>query len=518
MRWLSRVVTVLTIVLVLLGVALLIRAKMPKRTVGTKFHTCAMFRDGTRLATGSPVMIAGVRIGEISNLTIENGFARIDMDLVDKVDVPVDSWVTKRAYSPFGDSYIEIIPSGGEEGASSGVKLRSGQCFTRVIEGSSTDTVLRTIARNMDPFQHGLERVHEVALDGRKWAKANIEDRALDVDKWIDEGHIDKPLDSANATLTGWADRSTRAAQAVSDAKPSVDKGLDRAQKFAAAAKHDIAEYTVRVKTALQNAREGMNAIDKPVDDFAEVLAAVNEGRGNDGKGQFGRFVNNPKLGNDIEEISGDIAEGTSNFSRFKSWLGLRIEWNIFTGAPRFFLTAEVRPRPDKFYLVELEKGPLGAYASDELHDAAGTLDWTRRQEIKDQIRFTAQFGKTFWNWFQVRGGIKESTFGFGADILMREGKLKFSTDLYGSFTRVPRLKLAAAIYVFRSIFLVAGVDDALNKPGYLSITTGNTAVPNQFETLRYGRDYFLGATLQFDDADLATLLRVYGAVLVGLL
>ena len=34
---------------------------------------------------------------------------------------------------------------------------------------------------------------------------------------------------------------------------------------------------------------------------------------------------------------------------------------------------------------------------------------------------------------------------------------------------------------------------------------------------MRYGRDYFLGATLQFTDADLASLARIYGALLLGL-
>ena len=74
------------------------------------------------------------------------------------------------------------------------------------------------------------------------------------------------------------------------------------------------------------------------------------------------------------------------------------------------------------------------------------------------------------------------------------------------------------AIAVFRSVFVVAGVDDALNAPGYLPIVVGNTPVPNDFEELRYGRDYFVGLTLRFDDADLSMLLRVYGALLLGLL
>jgi hypothetical protein len=102
--------------------------------------------------------------------------------------------------------------------------------------------------------------------------------------------------------------------------------------------------------------------------------------------------------------------------------------------------------------------------------------------------------------------------------MLMGQGRLKFSTDLFGGYSRTPRLKLAGALEVFRSVYLLAGVDDALNHPGYLNIEKGNTDVPIQFDEVRYGRDYFLGAQLQFNDADLAMLLRVYGALLVGLL
>jgi hypothetical protein len=83
---------------------------------------------------------------------------------------------------------------------------------------------------------------------------------------------------------------------------------------------------------------------------------------------------------------------------------------------------------------------------------------------------------------------------------------LKLSSDLYGAFDRAPRLKLAGALAVFRSIYILAGVDDALNDPGTLPIVTGNTPVPDVFREVHYGRDYFLGASLQFSDADFSTL------------
>ena len=515
-RPLSRVVTIVVIVLFVAGVVLLIRSKMPDTTVGQEFRVCVLFRDGTRLATGSPVMISGVRVGEVTNLSVDGQFARIDMTLRNRVDIPADSWVTKKAYSPFGDSYIEIIPTSAEQGAAPRVNIRSGECFTRVLEGSSTDTMLRSIARAMDPIDRGLERVHQVTLDGRKWAQGVLEDRILDVDKWIDEGHIDKPLDSANNTLAGWEERTTNARNAVHDAKPDVEKAFDRAEKGVANARKQIVEFRIAMQEGMKNAREGLNRMDKPVEELTEVMAAVNEGRGDDGKGQFGRLVNDPKLGDDLDDTTEGLREGMATFTRFKIWLGFRVEWNWFAAQPRFYLSAEIPARNDKFYLIELEKGPLGAYDFDTLTDSTGQTTWTRRQQITEGLRFTAQFGKRI-GFVRFRGGIKESTFGFGADVLMGS-RLKLSGDVFGGYQRTPRVKVAAALEVFRSLYVHAGVDDVLTQPGYIPIVKGNTDVPQQFETLRYGRDYFFGASLQFKDADLALLLRAWGAVVLGLI
>lgn len=498
--------------------ALWIRSRMPATRVGEAFTTCARFRDGSRIAVGSPVMIAGVRVGEVTRLSVEGGFARVDMRLRDDIKIPTDSWVTKKAYSPFGDSYIEIIPTGSEAGAPTAQRLASGQCLTRVLEGTSTDRLLRAIDDVMPRVVRGLDRVHEVSIHGRKWALGTLEDRIIDADRWLDEGHVERPLARADQALARLESGALAAAEAVAGARPNVDRQLDRVANGVAAARQKIAEVTADVRQGMANVRSGMDGIDQPVDDFAELVAAVNEGRGDDYKGTLGRLVNDPGLADTIEDATDTVREGTSSFSRFKSWLGLRTEWNVFSRQPRFFVTAEVRARTDKFYLVELERGPLGDVPDDAISDAIGVPEYYRHQVIRDGIRYTLQFGKTFGNWFQIRGGVKESTFGFGADMLLRQGRLKLSADMYGSYQYTPRVKLAGALAVFRSIYVIAGIDDVLNDPQYLSIQKGNTDVPIQFDRIRTGRDWFLGAELHFDDADLATLLRVYGALLVGLL
>jgi hypothetical protein len=319
------------------------------------------------------------------------------------------------------------------------------------------------------------------------------------------------------ATLESGA---TGAAKSVHDAAPKVGRTLDRVLNGIETGRQRMSGVKTDLHDGLQGARDSMNGVDHTIDDVAEIMAAIDEGRGSDYKGTLGRLVNDPTLGNQIEEATDALRDGAASFDKFRSYLGMRAEWDYYSRQGRIFLTAEIRAhqRSDRFYYIELERGPLGGYPADELTDAAGTSTYYRRMEIADKIRFSAQYGKNLTSWFQVRGGIKESAFGVGSDLLLNKGRLRLSADVYGGAFRTPRLKLAGAFEVFHSLYLLAGIDDALNSPRELSIIRGGGEQPTQFDEMRIGRDYFFGGMLSFTDADLAMLLRVYGALLVGLM
>jgi phospholipid/cholesterol/gamma-HCH transport system substrate-binding protein len=514
-RWLQRLTTAVVTIGVVLALVLLLRSKMPATQVGGKCTAWALFRDASRLAVGSPVKIAGVQVGEISHLTVSGAFARVEMDLQDGLDFPADAWITKRAESAFGDSYLEIIPTIAEGGAPSGRRFACGDQIVHVQEGSSTDSVLRSIARTMPKVDEALDTIHQFALDGRKWASGPLQDGIRGVDQWIAEGHIDKPVASAHDAMDGFERGTQRAADAVHGVDAAAT--LDRYNRGVLRARAQIKDFKAQLGSAMTSARDGMDRIDPTVHDIEDVVVAINEGSGEDWKGTLGNLLNKPDVANQIGDVTDGLAESSANLVKFHSWLGARFEWYLYTGIPRAYATAELRARNDKFYLLEFERGPLGEVPRDQIADVLNNPQYTRSQEIQDGIRFTLEFGKTFGH-VQLRGGVKESTPGVGADLLLRDGKLRLSSDVFGSFFPTPRLKLTAALEVFSGIYILGGVDDALNSPGYLRIEKGNTPVPTLFDRVRYGRDYFVGATLQFTDADLATLIRVYGALIVGLL
>ena len=144
---------------------------MPATHVGQGFRAWALFRDGSRLATGSPVMIAGVRVGEVTIARDRRRHgARRHEARRRRRRSRADSWITKKAESAFGDSYLEIIPTGGDEGAPTGAHAEVGRAHhprdRGLVDGYARCARSRRRCRRSTT---GLNAMHDVALTGRNW-------------------------------------------------------------------------------------------------------------------------------------------------------------------------------------------------------------------------------------------------------------------------------------------------------------------------------------------------------------
>ncbi|HUH02169.1 MAG TPA: hypothetical protein VML75_09240, partial [Kofleriaceae bacterium] len=233
-------------------------------------------------------------------------------------------------------------------------------------------------------------------------------------------------------------------------------------------------------------------------------------------EGSLGRLVNDSTLADNLTDISEDARGFLGTVFNLQTYVGLRSEYAFRGGGFRSYITVELQPRPGKFYYIELEKGPRGGFPDTVLTCGPDNNPCDRTFTIEDKVRFTFQFGKRL-GWAQFRYGLKESSGGVGADGYWFDDHLKLSIDAFdATFDRLPRLKLAAAYQVFRGLYILGGVDDALNTPTSLAIDVGGFEVPTQFEEFNYGRDWFAGAQLVFNDRDLAAMLFIGGAALAG--
>lgn len=495
----------------------------------------ANFRDASGLPKKSKVVIAGLPQGEVIDLDVVGRYAKVTFRLSNAITVWSGATIFKKATSLLGTNYLEVDPGSEIEvgadgsrkiytrlgptcsGYNSGDDAKRDACrqIGRVVEATTPDQLLHRIEETMPNVDRVLDSVRDLSEDLRGVVNGPLKNVANRVD-----GIVQKEANTV-VDIIERADRSMQRIDQITadlhdiskDANPRVKQLLKNLDEASADAKDLVATAKDELQQTGDKLRGKLDKLDGVIDNTHSITKKIDED-----KGTLGRLVNDPAIADNVEQITDDAKGFLGTLFTLKTYVGLRSEYNFGAGLARHYVSVELHTRPDKFYLIELEKGPRGNYPNVTLtfDPTVDANNWIRKSVINDSIRFTFQFAKRF-DWLTVRYGIKESTGGAGvdADLAWWDRNLRLSADVFdATFDRFPRVRLSAAYEMFRHIYILGGVDELLNKPQNLPIVTGNSGVPTQFDTFRYGRDYFLGGMLKFNDEDLAALLAVGGSAL----
>lgn len=517
MKWLSQGVKVG--ILTLIG---LIAAYAVWKTVGSRpsgknaYPLYAKFRDASGLPVGSQVVIAGLPVGEITDLSIEGRQARIDFNVRGDVQVWSNAVVYKKTTSLLGTFYLEIDPGGeiAEDGSKNRL-LKPGEQVPMVVEATTVEQLFRRVDQTLPRVDEALISIKDLSEDARQLVRGPIANIANRIDDLVqsESGRVASILERTDRSLAR-IEQITADIRAVSkDAPERVDKILDNLDQASAEAKGLVTSARKEVEDTGAKVREKLDMVDDLMTHTTSVAKKID-----DDQGTLGRLVNDSTLADNLTDISDDAKGFLGTLFGMQTYVGLRSEYAFRNGGVRSYITVDINTRPDKFYYLELLKGPEGGYPDTSLTCGAGANPCQKQFVIRDRIRFTFQFGKRL-GWAQFRYGIKESAGGVGMDTFWFNDRLKTSIDVFdASFDRLPRLKLAAVLEVFRHLYVLGGIDDALNKPDSIPIADDGFSVPHMFEepSYKYGRDWFLGAQLRFNDKDLAALLFVGGAALAA--
>ena len=496
----------------------------------------AKFRDASGLPIGSRVVIAGIPNGEVTALEVEGRYAVVRFKVRGDVRVWSSAVIIKKAASLLGDNYLEIDPGDevrqGPDGATQKFTLLGPPCASyradrptsdacrqvpNVIEATTPDQLMHRIEQTLPNVDRVLTSVRDLSEDVRRIVNGPLNSVATRIDGLVqrEAGTVAQIIQRADRTMSKIESIADDLRGITRGADPKIDKILDNLDAASAEAKELVATAKAELEQTGDALRGKLDKLDGVIDNTESITAKI------DGdKGTLGRLVNDPVIADNVEAITEDAKGFLGTLFGLKAYVGLRSEYNVFAGLARHYVSVELHTRPDKYYLIELERGPRGDYPEVTLtfDPAVDPNYWIRRSVIREEIRFTFQFAKRF-SWLTLRYGLKESTGGVGADAnLVWWGRgLRLSADAFdANWDRFPRVKLTAAYEVFRHLYIIAGVDELLNSPSELQIIKGTSDVPIQFDTFRYGRDAFAGAMLRFNDEDLAALLTVGGSAIAG--
>jgi phospholipid/cholesterol/gamma-HCH transport system substrate-binding protein len=91
---------------------------------GKRLKVSAGFDEIGGLTVGAPVVISGVRVGEVSKISLDPDYrARVDLDLQGNLKLPVDTTASIVTSGMLGDRYISLTLGGDDKLLKSGDRI-----------------------------------------------------------------------------------------------------------------------------------------------------------------------------------------------------------------------------------------------------------------------------------------------------------------------------------------------------------------------------------------------------------
>jgi phospholipid/cholesterol/gamma-HCH transport system substrate-binding protein len=489
-------VTVGALVLVVGVVSYLLIRSTSERASGNRGYTVwGLFHDASGLFEKSRVQTAGISIGQIDKreLDMDTAKAKITIRMQPNIRLYENATVTKKSASLLGEYYLEIDP-GTPFALVDGQRrqmrqLGDGDELKHVIEPVVMADIMADVGRLM-PI------LHDILDDVRKLTAGPISSIAENVNEVIETNSqvLNRLLDRVDRIAANVEGVTTAEAQDVKESIRNVREITESIKSLIGTTHGEVSKTSENVQSSIQRLQSTIDSLDKAMKHVEAITTRVDEG-----KGTVGHLVNDDTIARNVEDITEDASGFVRGLTKLQTIVGLRTEYNLLSRAFKSYVSVQLMPRPDKFYLIEIVQDPRGyktttnTFTQSSMGESSATT-----VTITDQLRFSIEFGKRVGPW-QGRFGIIESTGGLGGDLYLLEDRLSLHVDIFDTRTNLnPRARAAAWLSIWRPLTIVAGVDDFFN-----------------FSRARLGAgggfDWFVGAQLTFNDEDLKTLLLFGG-------
>lgn len=466
-----------------------------------------MFKDASGLGRRSRVQIAGIPVGEISNIELVGNRAKVWLKIRRDIGIHADATLKKRSESLLGDYMLDLYA--GTDGAP---LLNDGDEVRIVVDATGVDQVVDQagkIASDVQEVTASLRR----ALGGEKGAQslealvANLVSASEGLDRAIKDNsaQLNRIVNNVEVISSDVRGITGKEKQNVALIIENVEKVSEDAREVARA----LREATGGGKPGEPGApgaseeantlKDALAKLDRNLANLEEITKNLKEG-----KGTAGELLSDERLGKKVAETVEDVADYANRLTRLQTEVGIRSEYLFAQGAGKNIITLRLIPKPDKFYLIEAVDDPRGQVEEVVVQNnppSTGQPTTQVQRTTKDAFKFTAQVAKRYY-FTTLRMGVMESTGGVGADFNFFDDQLQLKLDAFNFSVQAlayPRLRATARANLFDHLVVTAGMDDILNR----QVRDGFT------NRLLLGRDFFVGGGIYFNDDDLKAILPV---------
>jgi phospholipid/cholesterol/gamma-HCH transport system substrate-binding protein len=469
---------------VLLGIALLIYMSLQvgewRIIGGGGYEIKATFDSVAGLKKDVPVEIAGVEVGRVAEIRLKDHKAEVVMRIKKDVRIPIDSTAVIQTKGVLGEKYVEIVPpaetaaseggaaGGGEQSRTvAGGTLPPGGEIKHTRPAADVDRLLRTIGEVGDNIKRITDTLSKT-IGGPKGEHdireivENIRDMTANLNRAVAENR-----GQFHEMVQNFAALSQDLREISAENRGRIKETLGDLQAAAGQLEHTMAS----VDRLTQSIEQGKGTVGKLMtdpkiaDDLQNTMASLRDitQKVNDGKGTLGKLINDETTVTSLNKTLEGFGRYQQKFEDFKTYLGFRGEYLTRQGSGKGYMSLQIQPKRDKFYLIEILRDPGFTQKNQQLQTTTvnGVTTQTNVQPAeKDRIKFSLEIGKRFYD-LVVRGGVIESAAGAAADYYLFNDKLRFSVEAFDFGRSGGAHYKAYANYNFlKYFFITTGYDD----------------------------------------------------------
>lgn len=377
------------------------------------------------LVKNSAVRSAGIPVGVIKDIRLQDGQARIDITVKSEVPLTTSAAIEIKAQGILGDSHVEVYP------------------------GSPTDAPLPDDAQIMNikaggSMENLMAQVGEVAASLKVVAKNLEEATTEDGTRKHILGRIVKNVETITQDL----------AQVTSENKDKIGDIVDEVHDITSSLREVMADNS---DTGLKKTWSRLAATMKNLD---EITGKINRG-----EGTIGKLISDETTAEKVESAIDGVNDLVSGASRIETAFDFKTEYLGEVGNWKSTIGVKIQPGLDRYYYVAVVDDPAGVVETTRTQvsgsGGGSPADYTEKKTFENKLKITLLFAKNFWD-LTLKGGVIENGGGFGLDYYFFRRKLKATVEAF-DFTRT-NLRGSVSYYFYRGLYVDAGINDSLNK------------------------------------------------------
>jgi phospholipid/cholesterol/gamma-HCH transport system substrate-binding protein len=424
------------------------------------YEVTATFDTVSGLDLKAAVRMAGVQIGTVEAVELDDSKAKVIMRINPNVRIPKGAEAAVKTMGLLGDKYVDLVPPQhqaipGQAGQERSGYYKEGDRLERTVPSSDADQLITKLSAIADDIKKVTASMSSVF--GSQRGERSMEDILHDLRET-----------TANIKEFSYALNSDGSELIV------------RLNELARNLNGVVNDNKDNLKTTLENVKEASKNAELALASIENVTKRIDRG-----EGTLGKLVTDEGMYNNIDSAAKGISDYVSRVERMRTTVSFRDEY-MFPDSKSYF-TLELKPRMDQYYILEVLTDPFGKYDRTETVQNGVT---TVTETYKDKLKFSIEFAKR-WGNLAIRMGIMESEGGAGADWYAFDDRVKFSVDSWNFNSKEPHnerahVKATATWAINKLFFVNGGMDNILNVDR---------------------RAGFLGVGLRFDDEDMKYLM-----------